>query len=182
VTYTGVQFFRGHGVGVKCDCVGSVAVGGPSWVVLLAAVLCILILMLPLSTDYIVTNDDTGTATTTTTTTHTATTTTTGSSSLAVYSYFVVSVHQKLIAAYILGTCLSVCLSVFRLQCYGHVLRKEDDDWVKKCMECEMEGARPRGRPKKTWREIVEKDCQVRGLNREDAMDHSGWMKQIRDD
>jgi len=46
----------------------------------------------------------------------------------------------------------------------------------------EVEGARPRGRPKKTWREIVEKDCQARGLNREDAMDRSRWMKQIRDD
>jgi len=31
-------------------------------------------------------------------------------------------------------------------------------------MEYEVEGARPRGRPKKTWRVIVEKDCQVRGL------------------
>jgi len=30
---------------------------------------------------------------------------------------------------------------------------------VKKCMKYEVEGARPRGRPKKTWREIVEKDC-----------------------
>ena len=29
---------------------------------------------------------------------------------------------------------------------------------------------------------IVEKDCQARGLNREDAMDCSRWMKQIRDD
>jgi len=27
-------------------------------------------------------------------------------------------------------------------------------------MEYEMEGARPRGRPKKIRREIVEKDCQ----------------------
>jgi len=26
---------------------------------------------------------------------------------------------------------------------------KEDDDWVKKCMEYEVEGPRPRGRPKK---------------------------------
>jgi len=34
---------------------------------------------------------------------------------------------------------------------------KKDNDWVKKCMEYEVEGARPRGRPKKTWREIVEK-------------------------
>jgi len=33
---------------------------------------------------------------------------------------------------------------------------------------------RPRGRPKTTWREIVEKVCQARGLNREDAMDVSG--------
>ena len=62
------------------------------------------------------------------------------------------------------------------------MLRKEDNDWVKKCMEYEVEGARPRGRPKKTWREIVEKDCQVRGLNREYAMDNIRWMKQIRDD
>jgi len=40
-------------------------------------------------------------------------------------------------------------------------------------MEYEVEDARPRGRPKKTWREIVEKDCQVRKLNREDAVDRN---------
>jgi len=54
--------------------------------------------------------------------------------------------------------------------------------WVKKCMEYEVEGAKPRGRPRKTWREIVEKDCQVRKLNREDATDRIRWMKQIRHD
>jgi len=59
---------------------------------------------------------------------------------------------------------------------------KKDNDWVKKCMEYEVEGARPRGRPKKTWRDIVEKDCQVHKLNREDAMDRIRWTKQIRDD
>jgi len=65
---------------------------------------------------------------------------------------------------------------------YGHVLQKENNDWVKTCMEYEMEGARPRGRPKKSWREIVEKDCQVCKLNREDAMYYNRWRKQIRDD
>jgi len=69
-----------------------------------------------------------------------------------------------------------------RLQWYGHVLRKEDNDWVKKCMVCEVESARPRGRPKKTWRKIVEKDCQSSKLNREDAMDRNRWMKHIRSD
>jgi len=44
-----------------------------------------------------------------------------------------------------------------------------------------VEGARPRDRPKKTWREIVEKDfCQSHKLNREDGMDHNSWRKQIR--
>jgi len=69
-----------------------------------------------------------------------------------------------------------------RLRWYGHALRKGDSDWVKKCMEYEVEGARSRGRSKKNWREIVEKDCQARGLNRDDAMDCFRWKKQIRDD
>jgi len=46
-------------------------------------------------------------------------------------------------------------------------------------MEYEVEGTRPRGRPKKTWRQIVEKDCRARGLNREDAMDRARWGKLI---
>jgi len=46
-------------------------------------------------------------------------------------------------------------------------------------MEYEVEGTRPRGRPKKTWREIVEKDCRTRGLNTEDAMCRSRWRKQF---
>jgi len=48
-------------------------------------------------------------------------------------------------------------------------------------MENEVEGPRPRGRPKKTWREVVEKDCQACKLNKEDATNHSKWRKLIRD-
>jgi len=62
-----------------------------------------------------------------------------------------------------------------RLQWYGHVLQKEDTDWVKKCMEYELEGSRPRGRAKRTWRGVVQIDCQARNLNREDAMDRVRW-------
>ena len=40
---------------------------------------------------------------------------------------------------------------------------KMDNDCVKTCMEHEMEGARPRGRPKKTWRVVMEKT--VRHVN-----------------
>jgi len=67
-----------------------------------------------------------------------------------------------------------------RLQSYGHVLRKEDTDWVKKCMEYDVEGSRPRGRPKKTWREVEQKDCQARNLNSENVMDRGRWKKLIK--
>ena len=33
----------------------------------------------------------------------------------------------------------------------------------------------------KTWRQIVEKDCQASKLNKEDAIDCSRWMKLIKD-
>jgi len=69
------------------------------------------------------------------------------------------------------------------LRWYGHVLREEDADWLKKCMEYEVEGSRPtrtRGRPKRTCREVVQKDCQARNLNREDAMYHGRWKKLIK--
>jgi len=46
-------------------------------------------------------------------------------------------------------------------------------------MEYEVEGARPRGRPMRTWREVVQKDCQARILNRKDATYHSRWRKLI---
>jgi len=61
------------------------------------------------------------------------------------------------------------------------VLRKEDDDWVKKCMEYEVAGPRPRGRPKRTWREVVKEDCLARKLNKEYAMDRSKWRKVIKE-
>ena len=37
------------------------------------------------------------------------------------------------------------------LRWYEHVMRKSDDDWVKKCMEFRVKGRRPLGRPRRTW-------------------------------
>ena len=48
---------------------------------------------------------------------------------------------------------------------------------MKKCMEYEVEGPRHRGRPDRTWREVVEKDCQECKLNKQDVMDRSKWRK-----
>ena len=50
---------------------------------------------------------------------------------------------------------IALILQQNRLRWYGHVLRKYDDDWVKKCMEYEVADSRPRERPKRTWKEVV---------------------------
>ena len=64
-----------------------------------------------------------------------------------------------------------------RLRWYGHVLRKEDTDWVKKCMEyAPDQEVDQRGHEER----LCKKDCQARNLNKEDAMDHGRWKKLIK--
>ena len=47
-----------------------------------------------------------------------------------------------------------------RLRWYERVLRKEDIDWVKNCTQYEWR-APDRRRQKRTWREVVQKDCSI---------------------
>jgi hypothetical protein len=53
-----------------------------------------------------------------------------------------------------------------RISCLGHLERMEEDRMPKKIFTQEMEGTRQRGRPRKRWREEVERDLQVLGLRR----------------
>ena len=43
-----------------------------------------------------------------------------------------------------------------------------------------MESSRPRGRPKRTWAEVVQKDCQALNLNR--GRYGSWWMEEADKD
>ena len=47
-------------------------------------------------------------------------------------------------------------------------------------MEYELEGPKPRGRRKKTWKEVVREDCQARKLSKEDAMVRCKWRRMIK--
>jgi len=76
---------------------------------------------------------------------------------------------------------IALILQQNRMRWYGHVLRKDDDDWVKKWMEYEVEGSRPRGRPKSTRKEVVREDCHARKLNKEDAVDRCKWRRVIKE-
>src|SRR5579872_4627599 len=66
-----------------------------------------------------------------------------------------------------------------RLRWFGHVKRKDKEDWVSKCWYLEVDGARGRGRGKKIWSECLGSDLKVFGLKREEAQDRDGWRKGI---
>jgi len=51
-------------------------------------------------------------------------------------------------------------------------VNERTNNWVKRRMEYEVKGGRPRGRPKRGQR-LCKKDCQVHKLNRKDATDCS---------
>ena len=42
-----------------------------------------------------------------------------------------------------------------RLCWFGHVMRMDNDNWVKQCMMLEVYGRRDPGRPKKTWEQEI---------------------------
>ena len=66
-----------------------------------------------------------------------------------------------------------------RLRWYGHVMRKRDEDWVKKCMEFRVEGSRPVGRPRRRWLESVEADMAELEIYKEDVHDRRKWRRNV---
>ena len=58
------------------------------------------------------------------------------------------------------------------------MLRKDDREWVKKCADIVVDGVRPRGRLKRTWKEVVEGYIQYMKslkLSKEDTLVCSKW-------
>jgi len=55
-----------------------------------------------------------------------------------------------------------------RWRWYEHILRKNENDWVNKCMDFEVEGVRPRGRPRKlglrSQKKVVRPDSYARTM------------------
>jgi len=52
---------------------------------------------------------------------------------------------------------IALVLQQKRLHWYGHVLRKDDDDWVKKCMEYEVQDPDEKRKTKKD----LERGCPI---------------------
>ena len=69
-----------------------------------------------------------------------------------------------------------------RISWLGHLERMEEDRMPKKIFTQELEGTRQRGRPRKGWREEVERDLQVLGVRRwrEFVIDRDKWRGIVR--
>lgn len=54
-----------------------------------------------------------------------------------------------------------------------------DDEWLKRCTKIEVAGKRPRGRPSRTWRDVVNDDLRNMRLKREEVGDREKWRRAI---
>ena len=64
----------------------------------------------------------------------------------------------------------------------GHLARMEEDRMAKEIFTEELEGTRRSGRPRKRWKEEVERDLQVLGVRRwrELVADRKKWKDIVR--
>jgi len=69
-----------------------------------------------------------------------------------------------------------------RISWLGHLERMEDDRMPKKIFTQELVGMRRRGRPRKRWKEEVERDLQKLGVRRwrELVADRKQWKDIVR--
>ena len=67
-----------------------------------------------------------------------------------------------------------------RLRWFGHVKRKKPEDGVKKEHDLVVDGKRSKGRPRKTWDEVIKTDMKSRGLTCDMAQNRAAWKAAIR--
>ena len=66
-----------------------------------------------------------------------------------------------------------------RLRWFGHLERKDNDDWVSACRSYEVPGRKGKGRSRKTWDECVRTDLRKGGLDAQCTQDRNEWKNLI---
>ena len=62
---------------------------------------------------------------------------------------------------------------------YGHILRRDNDNVLRRALDFEVARRRGRGRPNMTWKRQVEEHTNQLGLKREDAVDTVKWRNGV---
>ena len=75
---------------------------------------------------------------------------------------------------------ISTVLQSNRLRWVGHVQRKPDNDWTKCCMKYPILSCpNCKGRPKRTWVEVINRDLRELGICKEGAAHRARWKRLI---
>ena len=61
------------------------------------------------------------------------------------------------------------------LRWFGHIVKREDNRWLKKVQNLAVDGHSGRGRPCITWEHVIMEDLRVKGLRREVAQNRAEW-------
>ena len=56
----------------------------------------------------------------------------------------------------------------------------DKEELVRRAWEIEIEGKRPRGRPKLRIKDVVQQDSEARGLRKSDAQGRGIWRNRLR--
>lgn len=76
--------------------------------------------------------------------------------------------------------CVGDVMAQSRLRWYGHVMRKLEEDVVKRVWKEDTGSERRRGRPELTWDAVVKRDMEERGLKEYMVWDKEDWRLSIR--
>jgi hypothetical protein len=63
---------------------------------------------------------------------------------------------------------------------FGHVRSGDEDGALGRVVNVEVEGRRPPGRPKKSWRRWVDEELATLWVDEEDALDRARWSGLIK--
>ena len=81
-------------------------------------------------------------------------------------------------------TPVSLKLRNARLKFFGHMERMGEERQVKRIVQAEMQGGRPRGRPRTTWKHVLQRDLEGSGLSIEEApaedRDRDRWRRIVQ--
>lgn len=75
---------------------------------------------------------------------------------------------------------IGIVVTKARLRWFGHVSRRDPEEGVKRAFLYKLDGKSGRGRPGKTWYEVVRKDMRDSGLCERDALDRNKWRNTVR--
>ena len=73
---------------------------------------------------------------------------------------------------------LTTMLRARRLRWFGHVSRS--DGWINQCRSLNVSGKRSKGRPRKSWDEVIMDDLNSYGINKDCASDRVTWRSIVK--